>query len=92
MQNCETIADGYKISGDISSLSFNGDPQYHNPCTELAYGFLGGDWKGVTTTVAGCETGRANHVGAVVGAFLEPPSGDRTRVGQSKKYDLYIVQ
>ncbi|XP_065833080.1 uncharacterized protein [Oscarella lobularis] len=84
VQNCETIADGYKISGDISSLSFNGDPQYHNPCTELVYGFLGGDWKGVTTTVAGCETGRAHHIGAVVGAFLDPPSGDRTRVGQSK--------
>ena len=80
--------DGYKISGDISSLSFNGDPNYHKPCTELVYGFLGGAWKGVSPTVAGCSTGRSTYMGVVVGAFLDPPSGDRTRVGQSKKYDL----
>ena len=88
MQNCETITDGYKISGDISSLSFNGDSKYYKPCTELVYGFLGGDWKGVTTTVAGCSTGRAYYIGAVVGAFMEPPSGDRSRAGQSREYEL----
>ncbi|XP_065833069.1 uncharacterized protein [Oscarella lobularis] len=84
VQNCETMNDGYKISGDISSLSFNGDPNYHKPCTELVYGFLGGAWKGVSPTVAGCSTGRSTYMGVVVGAFLDPPSGDRTRVGQSK--------
>eukprot|EP00118_Oscarella_pearsei_P014527 m.124845 g.124845 ORF g.124845 m.124845 type:complete len:353 (+) comp37859_c1_seq1:431-1489(+) len=83
VQKCERVANGAKISGDISLLDFKGDPQYNNPCTELVYGFLGGDWKGVTTTVAGCSTGTAHHIGAVVGAFLEPPSGARSRPGQT---------
>eukprot|EP00118_Oscarella_pearsei_P016523 m.158372 g.158372 ORF g.158372 m.158372 type:complete len:410 (+) comp38735_c2_seq1:477-1706(+) len=85
VQQCKRVADGVKISGDISLLDYLGRPNYHNPCTELVYGFLGGDWKGAATTVAGCSTGTAYHVGAVVGAFLDPPSGDRSLVGQNFK-------
>ncbi|XP_065833079.1 uncharacterized protein [Oscarella lobularis] len=84
VQNCERIYDGVKISGDISLLDYNGDAKYHNPCTELVYGFMGGETNGALTPLAGC-TGEttSTHVASVVGAFMQPPSGERSRPGQS---------
>lgn len=39
------------------------------------------------TTFAGCPKGyKHGFVGAVIGAFLDPPSGDRSKRGQNNGY------
>ena len=48
---------------------------------------MGGDSSHATTTVAGCAKGHKHgHTGAVIGAFLDPPSGDRKTPNQDFKY------
>ena len=86
VQSCTRVANGVKISGDITKLNFKGNVAYLKPCTELVYGFMGGDHHYALTSVAGCSVGyKHGHVGAVIGAFLDPPSGDHTKNGQNVK-------
>ncbi|XP_062503330.1 uncharacterized protein LOC134180241 [Corticium candelabrum] len=86
VKSCTRVANGVKISGDITKLNFKGNVAYLKPCTELVYGFMGGDHHYALTSVAGCSVGyKHGHVGAVIGAFLDPPSGDHTKNGQNVK-------
>jgi hypothetical protein len=86
VRSCTRIANGVLLSGSIDRLDYNGDPSYHKGCTELVYGFMGGDWHFAITTVAGCPVGyKHGYSGAVIGAFLDPPSGDRSRIGETIK-------
>ena len=76
-----------KLSGSIHQLDYKGDQAYHHGCTKLVYGFMGGDWHFALTTVGGCPKGHKHgHVGAIVGAFLDPPSGERGTNGQTAKF------
>ena len=86
LKSCLRISNGVKLSGSIYQLDYKGNAAYHRGCTELVYGFMGGDWRYAITTVAGCPVGyKHGHVGAVIGAFLDPPSGDRSKNGQNVK-------
>ena len=85
-KSCTRIANGVRLSGSIYQLYYRGDANYHKGCTELVYGFMGGEWHYAFTSVAGCPVGyKHGHTGAVIGAFLDPPSGDRTKTGQNTK-------
>jgi hypothetical protein len=85
-KSCTRIANGVKISGGIDILDFTGSQAFLEPCTELVYGFMGGDHEYAETTVAGCAVGHQHgNVGAVVGAFLDPPAGDRSIEGQNNR-------
>jgi hypothetical protein len=86
VKSCTRIANGVKISGGIDILDFTGSQAFLEPCTELVYGFMGGDHEYAETTVAGCAVGHQHgNVGAVVGAFLDPPAGDRSIEGQNNR-------
>ena len=85
-KSCTRIANGVRLSGSIYQLDYRGDANYHKGCTELVYGFMGGEWHFALTSVAGCPVGyKHGQAGAVIGAFLDPPSGDRTKSGQNTK-------
>ena len=75
-KNCTRIANGVRISGDISNLHYRGKEKYHIGCTELVYGFMGGDYHNTTSKVAGCDVPvKHGHAGGIIGAFLDPPNG-----------------
>ena len=54
LQSCTRVANGVKLSGSIHQLDYKGNQAYHHGCTELVYGFMGGDWSYAVTIVAGC--------------------------------------
>jgi hypothetical protein len=78
VQNCVRIDDGVKISGGIDKLDYYGKREYHFGCTELVYGFNGGDDIRSKTSTNGkserCpqrKNHKTGHVRAILGAFLD---------------------
>ena len=86
LKSCTRIADGVLLNGSIQNLDYIGNPKYHKGCTKLVYGFMGGDSKAKSTSVAGCPSNhRPGHVGAIIGAFLDPPVKSPSERGKNMR-------
>ena len=82
LKSCSRITDGEPFSGSIQQLDYLGKPEYHKNCSDLMYGFMGGECtEPKTVKVVGCSKG--NHSGTVIGAFLDPPSEEPGDDGQN---------